>query len=92
VDEIKKRNHSAMVHDINQGEDSEIGIDEEIAEAISGLEVGIVPDSVMAFNLAKISDEERSRLFCRRFGYCNPLLLQKMSEDENFGKLPKLVK
>ena len=45
----------------------------------------------MAFNLAKISDEERSRLFCRRFGYCNPLLLQKMSKDENFGELPKLI-
>jgi hypothetical protein len=91
VDDIKKRNRSAMVHDFDESGDIDIGIDEEVSEANSNLEMGVVPDSVMDFNLAKISDEERSRLFCRRFGYCNPLLLQKMSEDENFGKLPKLV-
>jgi hypothetical protein len=45
----------------------------------------------MAFNLAEVSDEEKTRVYCRRFGYCNPLLLKKMNEDENFGKLPKLI-
>ena len=50
-----------------------------------------IPDSVMAFNIAKISDEERSRLYCRRFGYCNSQLLKKMSDDADFGELPKLI-
>ena len=97
VDEIRKRNRSAMVHDINSsdvsGDDMIEGmaVDEGIALAISEFDEKGVPDAVMAFNLAKISDEERSRVFCRRFGYCNPLLLKKMSEDKNFGDLPKLV-
>ena len=29
-----------------------------------------IPDAVMAFNIAKISDEKRSRPYCRRLGYC----------------------
>ena len=84
---------SAMVHDINsfEGEEGTDCCDKEVAEVIKGLDSSSVPDSVMAFNLAAISDEERSRLFCRRMGYCNPMLLKKMSEDDNFGKLPKLV-
>ena len=93
VNEIRKRNMSAMVHDMNsfEGEEGTDCYDREVAEIIKGLDNSSVPDSVMAFNLAAISDEERSRLYCRRMGYCNPMLLKKMSEDENFGKLPKLV-
>ena len=93
VNEIRKRNMSAMVHDINsfEVEEGTDYYDKEVADVIKGLDTNSIPDSVMAFNLAAISDEERSRLFCRRMGYCNPKLLKKMSEDDNFGKLPKLV-
>ncbi len=91
VEDIKKRNRSAMIYDFE--DDMGIGgeIDKEIADAINELDGGEIPDSVMTFNLADVSDEERSRVYCRRFGYCNPLLLKKMSKDENFGKLPKLI-
>jgi hypothetical protein len=93
VNEIKKRNRSAMVLYLHCGDDScgDMMIDNDIDEVINEIGQGGEPDAVMAFNLAKISDEERSRLFCRRFGYCNPLLLKKMSEDKNFGELPKLI-
>ncbi len=96
VNEIRKRNISAMVHNLNSddvitGISNDMNVDDDIAMAINGFEEKGVPDSVMAFNLAKISDEERSRVFCRRFGYCSPLLLKKMSEDKDFGELPKLV-
>jgi hypothetical protein len=47
---------------------------------------------VFAFDVAKCSEEEKSRLFSRRFGYCNPDLLVKMNEDKDFGVLPKFVK
>ena len=91
VDEIRKRNRSAMVHDIRESGDLMVEVDTEVAEAIREVETNGIPDSVMAFNLAKVSDEERTRVYCRRFGYCNPLLLKRMSEDEKFGKLPKLI-
>ncbi len=91
VDEIRKRHRSAMVHDIRECGDLMVEVDAEVAEAIENVEANGLPESVMAFNLAEVSDEERTRVYCRRFGYCNPLLLKKMSEDENFGKLPKLI-
>ena len=91
VDEIRKRHRSAMVHDIRECGDVMVDVDEEVADAIKEVENKGLPDSVMAFNLAEVSDAERTRVYCRRFGYCNPLLLKKMSEDENFGKLPKLI-
>ena len=93
VNEIRKRNRSAMVHDIEERirTNDDMNVDSEIEAAINEFEKKGIPDSVMVFNLAKISDEERSRVFCRRFGYCSPLLLKKMNEDKNFGELPKLV-
>jgi hypothetical protein len=53
--------------------------------------VGEFPDSIMAFNLAKVSDEDRSRVYCRRLGYCNSSLLPRLCADEDNGTLPKLV-
>ncbi len=47
--------------------------------------------SVLAFNIAKLTDVERSRLMCRRFGYCNSALLPRMCGDDNFGDLPKMI-
>jgi hypothetical protein len=68
VSEIRKRNISAMVHDLNSNDDIadisvDMNVDGDIASAINRFEEKGVPDSVMAFNLAKISDEERSRVF-----------------------------
>ncbi len=42
----------------------------------------------MAFNVAKCSPEERSRLFVRRLGYCDSNLLVRMNKDSDFGELP----
>ena len=39
--------------------------------------------NIMAFNVAKCSEEERTRLFSRRVGYCNPELQLKMNRDED---------
>jgi hypothetical protein len=66
VEEIKKRSRSAMVHDFE--DEAEIGneMDKEVADAISKLDGGEIPDSVLVFNLADVSDEERSRVYCRR--------------------------
>jgi hypothetical protein len=91
VEEIRNRNRSAMVQDIDQIREDEIEMNAEINEVIEECGTKGIPTSVMAFNLAKISDEERSRLFCRRFGYCNTQLLKRMSEDSDFGEVPKLV-
>jgi hypothetical protein len=44
--------------------------------------------SVMVFNIAKCSAEERSRLFVRRLGYCDSNLLVRMNKDPDFGELP----
>jgi hypothetical protein len=73
------------------GGGDDIEMNESINEIINECATKEVPNSVMAFNLAKISDEERSRLFCRRMGYCNTNVLKKMSEDKDFGELPKLI-
>ncbi len=45
----------------------------------------------MAFNVANCTDEEKTRLFCRRFGYCSDKLLHKMNKDKTFGDLPKFI-
>jgi hypothetical protein len=55
------------MEDIN--EEAEAIVDEELKSVLSELNNGEFSNSVMAFNLAKLSDEERSRLFCRRLGY-----------------------
>jgi hypothetical protein len=83
VSEIKKRNRSAM-----------FVVEEEVVEPCNdeqSTEHGM-DTSILAFNVAKCSEEERSRLFSRRFGYCNPELLLKMNRDGDFGSLPKFAK
>jgi hypothetical protein len=47
--------------------------------------------AMMIFNEAKCSDEKRSRLYVRRLGYCNSMLLPRMIKDKDFGNLPKLI-
>ncbi len=37
-----------------------VEVDAEVAEAIKNVETNGLPDSVMAFNLAEVSDEERT--------------------------------
>ncbi len=56
-----------MVHDIEERTNDDMDVDSEIEAAINEFEENGVPEAVLAFNLAKISDEERSRLFCRKF-------------------------
>ena len=46
--------------------------------------------TVLIFNVAKCTTEERSRLYVRRFGYCNSDLFVRMNKDPDFGELPTL--
>jgi hypothetical protein len=62
VQDIKKRNRSAMVHDFESDVDNDDEVDNEIADAIKELDEGGITDSVMAFNLADVSDEITSIL------------------------------
>ncbi len=89
VDDIRKRNRSTMVvemKDINA--EGEAIVNEELKSVLTNDEF---PNSIMAFNLAKLSDAERSRLFCRRLGYCSSNLLPRLCGDEDNGELPKLI-
>ena len=46
--------------------------------------------SFMLMNESKLTDDERARLYCRRFGYCDPKIFEVMSKCQTFGKFPKL--
>ena len=45
---------------------------------------------VLLFSVAKCNIEERSRLYVRRFGYCDSNSLVRMCKDPDFGELPEL--
>ena len=47
--------------------------------------------TVLLMNESKLTDEERSRLYCRRFGYCDTNIFKTMKEKEEFKGLPKLI-
>ena len=47
--------------------------------------------SMLIFNEAKCTDEERSRLYVRRLGFCSSNLFPKMMKDPDIGYLPKLI-
>jgi hypothetical protein len=92
VDDIRKRNRSAMVNDMGDSSLGESVENDESMEVI--LEACIkdeFPDSVMAFNVAKLTDKERSRLMCRRLGYCNTAILPRLYSDPDNGEMLKLV-
>jgi hypothetical protein len=92
VDDIRKRNRSAMVENIDNSNYEEIIQDDKsIAKILNECQRSDFPDSVMAFNLAKLSDEERSRLVCRRLGYCNTELLPRMYADDDCGEMLKMI-
>jgi hypothetical protein len=44
----------------------------------------------LVFNEAKVAPVERSRLWCRRFAYCNTALFGKMSSMPEYGDFPEL--
>ena len=91
IDEIRKRNRSAMLYNIECEDENQHEVNDKAVNMIAEYASTGLPDAVLAFNLAKVTDEERSRLFCRRMGYCNTQLLKKMSDDKDFGELPKLI-
>jgi hypothetical protein len=94
VNEIKKKNRSAMVeaHELDDSDDDasnerDTSINEELQQCVDEH----FKERVLAFNIAQLTDVERSRLFIRRFGYCNGNLLHRMSNDKDNGDLPKLI-
>ena len=44
----------------------------------------------MVFNEARASPEERSRLWCRRFSYCDTNRFGKMASMPEYGDFPSL--
>jgi hypothetical protein len=46
--------------------------------------------SVMVMNEGKLSIEQRSRLWCRRFGYCDTALFAKMKTMSEYGNFPNV--
>jgi hypothetical protein len=91
-----------LVKDIKAG--NRTAIVDRISDAdLSNERIPMTPDSlpstpasnigkqtnVLIFNIANCSVEERSRLFVRRFGYCDSNLLVRMHKDPDFGELPE---
>jgi hypothetical protein len=46
--------------------------------------------SIFLMNESKLTTEERSRLYCRRFGFCDTNIFKVMSQMEEYQGLPKL--
>ena len=46
---------------------------------------------VMLMNESKLSKEERSRLYCRRLGYCDTNIFKVMGSKDELGNFPKLI-
>ena len=92
VDDIRKRNRSAMVNDmVDSSLEDSITNDESMEVILEACRKNEFSNSVMAFNVAKLTDEERSRLMCRRLGYCNTAILPRLYSDSDNGEMLKLV-
>ena len=46
---------------------------------------------VFLLNEAKLKPEERSRLYCRRFAYCDTNIFKIMNQKPEYGNFPKLL-
>jgi hypothetical protein len=92
ADNIRKGNQSSMLVTIDDDNDEDNPTMNEADKVMMSklTEKKKFDLSVMAFNIAKLSEEERSRLYVRRFGYCNSHLLTRMARDSDFEKMPKL--
>jgi hypothetical protein len=93
VDQVRKKNASALLPSldgVNEIEESKIRGD---ADNLAMIAAYRQKDkcSMMFFNEAKVSDEERSRLYVRRLGFCNSNLFSKMMKDPDIGSLPNLI-
>jgi hypothetical protein len=93
VDQIKKRNVSAMVP---SSDDENRMLESRIKENAANLALIASRNkkdnvSMLIFNEAKCNDEERSRLYVRRLGFCSSNLFPKMMKDPDIGYLPKLI-
>ncbi len=93
INEIRRRNVSAMVPNIDDVEDrSEAQIRGDAASlAADGYRKKTDKSPVLIFNEANCSVEERSRLYVRRLGYVNSKLFPRMINDKDIGDLPKLI-
>jgi hypothetical protein len=69
----------------------EARIREDVASLAKEKEMMKDKSSIMLFNEANCSVEERSRLYVRRLGYCNSKLFPRMMSDKDLGDLPKLI-
>jgi len=92
VEQIRRRNVSAMVPRFNElDEKKEARIRGDAASLAMEKEKQKDKSSIMLFNEANCSVEERSRLYVRRLGYCNSKLFPRMMNDKDLGDLPKLI-
>jgi hypothetical protein len=88
VEQIRRRNVSAMVPRFNEVAEMK---EAQIRGDASSLAKEKDKSSIMIFNEANCSIEERSRLYVRRLGYCNSKLFSRMMNDKDLGDLPKLI-
>ena len=89
-DDIKRGNTTALITHLDFGYGEAID-DKNRSDTLMASSKNKGPTTTLMFNEAKVSDEERSRLYVRRLGYCNSDLFKRMTSDSDFGVLPKLV-
>jgi hypothetical protein len=88
VEQIRRRNVSAMVPRFNEvAEMKEARIRGDAASLMKTKD----KSSIMLFNEANCSVEERSRLYVRRLGYYDSKLFPRLMNDKDLGDLPKLI-
>ena len=105
VNEIRKGNRSGMITlDDFESEkapgsgkplDESVGIGMTIMTMLFAILMattkGTFNTTNMIFNEAKVTVEERTRLYSRRFGFADPAYLSRMHTMAEYGKFPKLV-
>ena len=87
---IVRKNRTALVPDLDLDKHLS-GIRTRAKSMMLSFEARKKQVATMIFNEAKCSDEERSRLYVRRLGYCNSMLFPRMIKDKDIGDLPKLI-
>ena len=90
VADIAKGNRTSLVTSLS--DDKSPDADQSSSKPVNKAQRKVRHDGnkVLLFNVAKCSVEERSRLYVRRFGYCDSNLLTRMCKDPDFGELPNL--
>ena len=101
VSEVRKGNRSGMITPDDFEKQNEPGPVGPVAMGMAlmttlfailmATATGAFSTTTMIFNEAKVTVEERTRLYSRRFGFADPAYLARMHGMAEYGKFPKLV-